>query len=136
MYKLLSLLALLLMNCSSTPKQVVLNHKIVTIDTVQTVFDTIRMGRVNEGEVLSGAFAIANKSEKPAVIANVVTGCGCTTVDYDTKPIKPNEERVINFLFDTRGRRGWQLKSIEVVTTDYMKATIFIEAEILINNNK
>lgn len=126
----------LVTGCTSPPQTATdNNYNVLTIDSVQTKYDTIRLGKVNEGEILAGTFKLKNHYAKPMVIANVVTGCGCTTTQYDTKPIKTGEERLINFTFDTKGRQGWQLKSIDIVTTDKMMARIFIEADIIPSRN-
>lgn len=127
--------ALLLNGCSAVPTKVLIsNYKVLTTDSVQTKFDTIKLGIVNQGEVLSGTFILTNNGVKPIVITNTVTGCGCTTLQYDTAPIVAGDSREMNFTFDTANRIGWQLKSIDVITSDSRCSRIFIEAEIKFKN--
>ncbi|CDN31727.1 hypothetical protein BN938_1647 [Mucinivorans hirudinis] len=95
-------------------------------------FDTVRMGRARDGEMLVGKFYVVNNSGEPMVITDVVTGCGCTVVDYDKKAIGAGEERLFNFSFDTRGRAGYQLKGIDIIDSRQRVARILIEAEVLI----
>lgn len=102
----------------------------VTIDSIQLRFDTIRLGRLNEGEVVAGMFVVVNDKQRPLVISNIVTGCGCTTTQYDSQPIMPGEEREIKYMFDTRGRRGVQLKTIDIISADYLMNRIVIEADL------
>lgn len=97
----------------------------------QVVFDTIPLGRIGSGEIVNGSFAISNNSDRPIVITNIVNGCGCTTVDYDTSPILSGDSRTINFAFDSEGKVGWQLKSIDVVMADHTMGRIFVEAEVV-----
>lgn len=97
----------------------------------QIVFDTISLGRIGSGEIVNGSFAISNNSMKPIVIVNIVNGCGCTTVDYDTSPILGGDSRTINFAFDSEGKVGWQLKSIDVVMSDHTMGRVFVEAEVV-----
>lgn len=102
----------------------------VMIDSVQQRFDTIRLGRLNEGEVASGLFFVVNDKQLPLVISNIVTGCGCTTTQYDSQPIMPGEEREIKYMFDTHGRRGLQLKTIDIISAEYLMNRIVIEADV------
>ena len=80
--------------------------------------DTIKMGRMAEGEVIKGDFTLHNMGEKPVVIATVITGCGCTTAKYDKDPIMQDGKRTIEFVFDSKGRYGRQKKTIEVITAE------------------
>lgn len=105
-------------------------------DSIQTIVDTIHLGRVYDGEVLKSSFKVVNLEPRPVVIVNVITGCGCTTVEYDTKPIAQNEERLIEFTFDSSGRVGWQFKSIDVITADRTVARIFFEAQVVEQKTK
>lgn len=51
----------------------------------------------NFGDIMLGSgpvsctFTITNKSDKPAVIYNVVSSCGCTDVDWTKEPIMPGK---------------------------------------------
>ena len=51
----------------------------------------------NFGDIMLGSgpvsctFTITNKSDKPAVIYNVVSSCGCTDVDWTKEPIMPEK---------------------------------------------
>lgn len=95
-------------------------------------YDTIPMGRMAVGERLQGRFRVVNSSDKPLVIVEVITGCGCTTADYDPSPLAPGEERVMTWQFDSRGRFGQQFKSIEIVTAERQCATVYLDGEVYI----
>lgn len=115
---------------AGSSKNVVSGMIRVMIDSVQQRFDTIRLGRLNEGEVASGLFFVVNDKQLPLVISNIVTGCGCTTTQYDSQPIMPGEEREIKYMFDTHGRRGLQLKTIDIISAEYLMNRIVIEADV------
>lgn len=97
-------------------------------------YDTIRMGRMAEGEVLEGRFCVANVSERPLVIVQVITGCGCTTADYDPAPIAPGDTILMTWRFDSRGRLGQQFKSIEIITAERQCATIYLDGEVTLKS--
>jgi hypothetical protein len=44
----------------------------------------------------------------------VETGCGCTTVNYDQKPISPGKEGKLEIVFNSSGRYGKQYKEIRI----------------------
>lgn len=83
-----------------------------------------------EGEQISGKFIVENNKEEPLVITNIVTGCGCTTTSYDTKPIKPGEQTEVRFTFDSKGRQGLQIKTIDVISADFLMTRVVIQADI------
>lgn len=85
--------------------------------TTQMDRDTITLGIVNEGEVVTGLFAIENNSNTPLAILDIQTGCGCTSVAYDNEPIALRQTRNVEFRFDSKGRFGAQIKDIMVVTS-------------------
>lgn len=93
-------------------------------------FDTLQMGRIAEGETIEGQFRITNVSDKPLVIVQVITGCGCTTADYDPAPILAGDSRVVTYRFDSRGRFGQQFKSIEIVTAQRQCATVYLNGDV------
>ncbi|WP_297626348.1 DUF1573 domain-containing protein [uncultured Rikenella sp.] len=97
-------------------------------------YDTIRMGRIAEGEVLEGRFRVANLSERPLVIVQVITGCGCTTADYDPAPIAPGDTILMTWRFDSRGRLGQQFKSIEIITAERQCATVYLDGEVVLGD--
>ena len=95
-------------------------------------YDTIPMGRIAEGDVVEGRFRVANGSDRPLVIIQVISGCGCTTADYDPAPIQPGDTIVMTWRFDSRGRYGQQFKSIEIITAERQCATVYLSGEVVI----
>lgn len=93
-------------------------------------YDTISMGRIAEGDVVEGRFRVANVSDKPLVIVQVITGCGCTTADYDPAPIAAGDTVTVKWRFDSRGRFGQQFKSIEIITAERQCATVYLDGEV------
>ena len=50
-------------------------------------------------EERQGTFRLQNTGEKPLVIQDVVTSCGCLTVDYSQEPVQPGKEAVIGVTY-------------------------------------
>ena len=98
-------------------------------------YDTIAMGRMAEGEVIEGRFRVANVSDKPLVIVQMITGCGCTTADYDPAPIPAGDTITVQWRFDSRGRFGQQFKSIEIITAERQCATVYLDGEVYMPGN-
>ena len=62
-----------------------------TITTVSVDRTTIDMGKFDWRQEQKATFTLTNTGDKPFAIATVKTSCGCTTVDYDPKPVRPGE---------------------------------------------
>ena len=61
----------------------------------------------------TAVFTVTNKGDKPLVISNVTTSCGCTVADWTKKPIAPGATGVISSTFDAKALGRFQ-KSIGV----------------------
>lgn len=59
------------------------NQTKITVNTAQT-----DLGKFNWKEEQSVSFTLNNVGEKPLVIDQVNTSCGCTTVDYRKEPVR------------------------------------------------
>ena len=62
-----------------------------TITTVSVDQTSIDMGKFDWRQEQKATFTLTNTGDKPFAIATVKTSCGCTTVDYDPKPVRPGE---------------------------------------------
>ena len=50
-------------------------------------------------EERQGTFRLKNTGEKPLVIQDIVTSCGCLTVDYSQEPVMPGKEAVLRMTY-------------------------------------
>lgn len=103
----------------------------ITLDTTGIFRDTIRLGRIFEGEKVRGTFYVKNHTTQPMILSDVITGCGCTTTEYTKEPIESGKSRKISFTFDSKSRDGYQLKTIDVISSDKLRGRVFIEAEVI-----
>ena len=79
---------------------------------------TYDFGTVAPGTVITYDFNFTNEGKKVLNILKVKTSCGCTTTKLDTKSYKKKKGGSITAVFNTRGRKGRQHKTITVITND------------------
>ena len=93
--------------------------------------DTLHFGKMRQGEIIRKQLRIQNEGNNPIVILRHVTSCGCTTVNYDRRPIAVEEGTTIDFEFNSRGEIGWQMKLMEFYFAEKdTPLKIYIEAEV------
>ncbi len=88
-----------------------------TLTAQQVEFEKSKhdFGTIAEADGLAYVgFRYKNVSDKPFVINNVVTSCGCTTPEYRKAPLMPGEESVIKVAFNPQGRPGYFSKDIVI----------------------
>ncbi|MFR9603038.1 MAG: DUF1573 domain-containing protein [Rikenellaceae bacterium] len=76
-------------------------------------FGTIK----EDGGVVSHIFEFVNSGDKPIVITNVQTTCGCTTPEYSKRPIVPNATSTIEIKYDPLYRPGSFARDISIYTS-------------------
>ena len=59
-------------------------------------------------------FKFTNTGTVPLILSNVRAGCGCTTPEWDRKPVAPGESGLIKVSYNPMGRPGSFIKSIAV----------------------
>ncbi len=88
-------------------------------------------GTVRHGEQLVHTFRYRNTGDAPLVIHSASADCGCTVPEFDGRPLGPGEEGSLRVVFDTRGFRGRQVKTINLFTNaDNALVTLALRAMI------
>lgn len=64
----------------------------------------------------SATFILENVGDKPVLILQVQTSCGCTVPEYSREPILPKEKSEIKVVYSTIGRIGQFEKTIQILT--------------------
>ncbi len=77
---------------------------------------TYDFGTIKQGETIEHIFKFKNTGKNDLIIRKMKSSCGCTAVSVGSKTIKPGEEGSIKAVFNSRGKRGRQHKSITVTT--------------------
>lgn len=89
-------------------------------------------GRIIEGETVAFSFSFTNTGKSDLIIADVSTSCGCTVPSYPKTAIKPGEKGAVKVSFNSRGRRGFQTKSVIVLANTQPNVTqLKIKAQVV-----
>ena len=133
---------LLLTACGSPQRQTVADRPIgdVQNDRILCVTDamlatggsdTVRFGRLRSGEIAVVPLWIGNATDRPIVPADYATSCGCTSLEFDTQPIRPGEARRMTVTFDARGEWGWQFRTVDLQLAGAgHPLRLFVEADV------
>lgn len=62
---------------------------------------------------VTATFKITNEGDKPLVISNVTTSCGCTVADWTKEPIQPGQTGTVSSTFDAKAIGHFQ-KSVGI----------------------
>ena len=88
------------------------------LDKIKFDSYTWNFGDITEdGGVVEHKFTFTNLSDKPVVILDVTTGCGCTTASYSRKPVMSGEQGDIVIVFDPMTRPGRFTKGAMIYTS-------------------
>lgn len=95
--------------------------------------DEYDFGKITQGEKVSHAFKFKNTGKKALIIASANGSCGCTVPEFPKEPIQPGEEGKISVLFNSEGKKGYQEKTVTIVTNcEPATRVIRIKTEIIV----
>lgn len=77
----------------------------------------VDLGEIPKGIPAVATYKFINKGQKPVMITNVRTSCGCTSKDYIKEPIKPGEKSQIQATYNA-AKIGAFHKTITVITNE------------------
>ena len=104
-------------------------------DTIRELSESILKKKGYHVETASDgetAQAMIEGNSYDLVIADVSASCGCTVPSFPKTAIRPGEEGVVKVSFDSRGRKGFQSKSLLVVANTQPNVTqLKIRAEVV-----
>ena len=97
---------------------------------METVHD---FGDMIQGERVVYGCKFVNTGGSDLVITRVSTSCGCTVGKYPQEPVAPGEEGVVEVTFDSKGRKGFQNKSITILAnTEPNTTTLRIKTKVIL----
>ena len=80
---------------------------------------------------VSHTFTGENRGDKPVVILDVVTTCGCTVPEFTKRPIRPGEKTTVKVTYDPTNRPGAFTKDLGVYSSERRKiATLTIQGSV------
>lgn len=98
--------------------------------TVEVPVNSLELGTLSVGEEKTVSFTLRNKGDRPLIIYDVVTSCGCTAAKFEKAPIKPGKETAITVTY-TADEAGVFNKSITVyANTDDSPIKLRIKGEV------
>lgn len=121
-------------SCGSRRSEVVHVVDVLHVDTTVLsagAADTLRLGRMRQGEKAVKRLRIENGCDDPLVIVRHSTTCGCVVPEYERRPIAPGGSADIVFTFDSQGEYGWQMKLLDFyLSSSERPLKIYVEAEV------
>jgi len=94
-------------------------------------------GKVSQGIVIEYSFKFKNEGIGKLIVTSVSASCGCTGAVLDgKKEFEKDETGEIKVTFNTQGREGVQMKTVNVTTNDPSQTNIVLsfKCEIYKNN--
>ncbi len=97
---------------------------------------TVDLGRLKEGNKGTAKFLLENHGDAVLHIERVFATCGCTVpkkLSPEDARVQPGESLEIEAVFDTKGRRGRQRKTVTVLSNDPAEPELklFLTAEVV-----
>lgn len=89
----------------------------------------VEWGTVQEREGdMSHDFQFTNTGDKPLLIKNVITSCGCTSAEWSKEAYRPGEKGTIRVIYHPEGRTETDINLVaEVYTNRASKGTVNLE---------
>ncbi len=88
-------------------------------------------GKVKEGDTVMHKFIIKNAGTEPLMIFKTKGSCDCIKAYHSEKPIMPGTEAEIGIYFKTIGRKGHQVRTVNINTnTEPADATLTLTGEV------
>lgn len=81
-------------------------------------------GVVDEGDKVNHTFTFKNTGKVPLTITNARGSCGCTVPDWPKEPIAVGDEGEIKVVFNTKGKRNKQTKTVTLTANTYPVNTV------------
>ena len=102
------------------------------IEFVEQEYDFGSFQPVDADSLKSHSFRFVNTGQRPLVILNVASGCGCTRPSYTKTPIQPGDSGIVTVNYKGYGQPfGKFRKSVTVYSNDPRSYTrIFIRGEL------
>jgi hypothetical protein len=95
--------------------------------------DFYDFGKIIQGEKVAYSFKFKNTGSTDLIITKVSSSCGCTVGDFPSVPIKPGQSNKIEVKFDSEGRRGFQNKTVTVLSNAQPSTTLLrIKAQVIL----
>lgn len=103
------------------------------IPVIEFESDLYDFGKIIMGEKVSYSFKFTNTGKSDLIISRVTSSCGCTVGNFPKVPVKPGESNKIEVKFDSENRKGFQSKTITVLSNAQPSSnTLRIKAQVVL----
>lgn len=93
-------------------------------------------GDIKQGDIVEHVFEFENTGNRPLILADVRTTCGCTAPSWPREPVLPGEKANITIKFNSRGKIGAQNKVITIMSNAVeQRSRISIETNVMMPEN-
>jgi len=93
-------------------------------------------GKVIQGEKVTFSFRFKNTGDGDLIVADVSSSCGCTVPKFTKDPVSPGSEGTIQVTFDSNNRKGFQSKTVTVVSNTQPNSKVLkIKAMVILPEN-
>lgn len=82
------------------------------------------LGKVPQNIPATAVYKLKNMGDKPIMITNVRTSCGCTSKSYSKEPIKPGESTTVEASYNARSLGNFY-KTVTVTTNEGIAPMVF-----------
>lgn len=96
---------------------------------------TIKLPKTKEGEVVHFQFTFMNHGKAPLIIKEIKVQCSCTKFEFPKDPIPPDGTGVIKVTFDTKGKIGYQDRTLDVYS-NAENSPYTLRFKIVVDNKK
>lgn len=80
-------------------------------------------GTIKEGDVVEFTYKFKNVGESELLIQHAQGSCGCTVPLWSKDPVAPGSSGFITAKFDSKGKSGFQEKTVTVTANTWPKQT-------------
>lgn len=94
---------------------------VAQLDFLEKEFE---FGVVDEGDKVNHTFTFKNTGKVPLTITNARGSCGCTVPDWPKEPIAVGDSGEIKVVFNTKGKRNKQTKTVTLTSNTYPVNTV------------
>lgn len=103
----------------------------IPVTTMEFESTSHDFGTIEQGESVTHIYTFKNTGTNDLVLSKVKASCGCTVPEWTKDPIKPQQDGKIEVVFNSKGRKGTQRKSVTVVAnTDPQTTVLSFTAEV------
>lgn len=131
----LSILVIILSSCTTESEKNENSETLVKKAKIEFDKYSHNFGDIVKDEIVAHNFTFKNTGESNLLITKTKTSCGCTVPKYSDKPIPPGGTGSIEVQFNSRGKRGYNHKTITVFTNGEPEK-VMLEIEVKVNQNQ